>query len=89
MAGDIFKGANIDFPFSFKEDGVTCEKYEEGVGCTIYENRPDVCRIDKLAQVYEKECGMSKEQYYELSIVACNLLMDKLNIDQSFRIKTI
>lgn len=89
LAGEIFKGACIDFPYGFKEDGVTCEKYKEGVGCTIYETRPDVCRVDKLAKLYKREHGINKEEYYELSTIACNLLMDKLNIDQSLRIKNI
>ena len=87
LAGDIFKGAGVGFPYQFKEDGVTCEKYDEQAGCTIYEMRPDVCRVDKLAKLYKKECGMNKKQYYGLTIKACNMLMEKLNIDQSFRIK--
>lgn len=86
-AADIFTEFKVEFPYGYKEDGVTCEKYEDGVGCTVYAERPDACRTDKAAKFYKKEFGISKTKYNKLAAENCNMLMDQLNIDQSFRIK--
>jgi Fe-S-cluster containining protein len=84
MASKLLNG--FDFPYSFKENG-ECEKYDSKKGCTIYEDRPIECRIDSMSEIYEKELGMSAPEYYAMTIVNCNKMMNDLNIDKSFRIK--
>jgi Fe-S-cluster containining protein len=86
-AADLFKEFDIEFPFGYKEDGNTCEKFEEGIGCTVYNDRPDVCRTDIAAKFYKKEFGIKKNEFHKLASQQCNELMNELNIDQSFRIK--
>lgn len=41
--------------------------------CTVYETRPDICRVDAM---YEKKFSSfySKEEYYKLNMEGCRLL---------------
>lgn len=41
--------------------------------CTIYENRPDKCNIDKSYERFFKN-SMTLEEYYELNRKACDKL---------------
>ncbi|SDW42234.1 hypothetical protein SAMN05421781_1362 [Marinococcus luteus] len=55
------------------DDGTgTCIHLKENE-CTIYENRPLICRIDDM---YEKVFSnrLSKQEYYEQNIIACREL---------------
>lgn len=48
-------------------------KYLDGNLCSIYENRPIVCRIDDAFEVFFKD-RMTREEYYELNKKSCELL---------------
>lgn len=52
----------------------TC-KYFDKVSrlCSIYDNRPDICNIDKAYELYFKEI-YSVEKYYALNYAACKKL---------------
>lgn len=52
-------------------DGVC--KYLKGNVCSIYNERPLLCRVDESFKKYFKGF-MSKEEYYELNYKACNIL---------------
>ncbi len=84
MAAKILQG--VDFPYSFDENG-TCEKYHPKKGCTIYDDRPAECRVDVIGAVYEARLGIKEAEYYAMTAVQCNKLMDELGIKKSFRIK--
>lgn len=75
----------FDFPYAFREDG-SCEQYDEKIGCKVYESRPDVCRVDVMQKEYADRFNMPTDEYYRLTKNCCNELMDKLNIENSFRI---
>ena len=47
--------------------------------CSIYEQRPVKCNIDRMYHLFF-ESKMSKEQYYELNYVACAELKRRLEI---------
>jgi len=81
MAGAITQALNIDFPYDFDEDGC-CEKYDKDRGCTAYEERPDFCRTDKGQQ----KSGLSEEEYNKKAALACNTMIDILQIDESFKL---
>lgn len=55
-------------------DGIC--KYLVGNDCSIYENRPLLCRIDDSYDVFFSE-KMSKDIYYELNKKACKMLKNK------------
>ncbi|MGV3073743.1 YkgJ family cysteine cluster protein [Clostridium baratii] len=44
--------------------------------CTIYNNRPDICKIDKAYELYFKN-ELSKEEYYKLNYYSCIELQNK------------
>ncbi|MFI3214868.1 MAG: YkgJ family cysteine cluster protein [Eubacteriales bacterium] len=53
----------------------TCRYLQENL-CSIYENRPIICRVDECYEVYFKDI-VTLEQYYELNYEACKLLKNK------------
>lgn len=54
---------------------VGCSYLTEDNLCSIYNDRPDICRVDKMYEK-RKEVGMkvSKEDYYKLSKLFCEFL---------------
>lgn len=54
-------------------DGV-CKYLKENL-CSIYENRPLLCKIDACYEVFFKEL-MSKELYYQMNYEMCKKLGD-------------
>ena len=78
----IKPGDPLDFPHQFDETG-RCEKLGEDNKCTVYEDRPVICNLDKMLEIL----GIDKKQGYIENIKACNRLMDEDGIDESFRIK--
>lgn len=54
-------------------DGI-CKYLDEQTNlCTIYENRPLLCNVDKAYEVYFKDT-YSKEEYYKLNMRSCDYL---------------
>ena len=54
--------------------------------CRIYDNRPDICRVDKMYElVYYKE--FTKEEFYIGNANICNHLQRQYKMDKSFRVK--
>lgn len=54
-------------------DGI-CRYFDIGSKlCSIYENRPDKCNVDKMYDNYYKDI-LTKEAYYERNYEACRLL---------------
>lgn len=53
----------------------TC-KYLDGNKCSVYSERPLLCRIDECYEVFFKG-QYSKEEYYEMNYKACKELQNK------------
>lgn len=68
----------------FNNNGV-CIHLSEDNTCKIYENRPLVCRVDKMYKKYFFK-QMTKEDFYKENIKICNLLQEKFDIDTKYRI---
>ena len=71
---------NLDKTDVYREldrgDGVCM--YLDGNRCSIYENRPLLCRIDESYEVYFKDI-YSLEEYYELNYSVCEKLKKRRN----------
>ena len=52
-------------------DGVC--KYLDGNLCSIYDNRPDICNVDKAFELYFKDV-ISKDDYLKFNREACLIL---------------
>lgn len=73
----------IDFLEEYNQNGI-CKMLVNN-RCSIYENRPLLCRID---QAYEEIFStlMSKEDFFEQNAKACNELQERLGIDLKYRV---
>lgn len=50
-------------------------------GCAIYPLRPDVCRVEKMAEYFHRTTGRSIASHFEMAAQSCQELRDK---EQSF-----
>lgn len=66
---------NLDKSDIYKElhngDGICI--YLDGNVCSIYENRPLLCRVDESYEIYFKDM-MSLNEYYEANYEICSKL---------------
>jgi len=62
-------------------------KYFDSINhsCTIYNNRPQICRVDSM---YEAEYNkyFTKEEFYLENAIVCNHLQEEYKINKSFRV---
>lgn len=57
-------------------DGI-CKFFDEELSlCSIYQQRPLLCNVDKSYEMCFKR-SMSKEEYYQLNYEACRKLKEK------------
>ena len=70
------------FPHRWTSEGV-CEHLTEENKCAIYETRPLLCNVEKLAEILV----VDKKKFYQENILVCNKLMDIDNIPLQFRIE--
>jgi Fe-S-cluster containining protein len=72
----------LHFPYN-KDSSGKCEKLKDDNTCSVYENRPLVCNIEKTMEFY----GLSRDEFFQANIEVCNIIMDEDGVDLSFRIK--
>lgn len=69
------------FPLPVRPDG-SCSKLENNL-CTVYEARPDVCRIGYA----RARLGLSEDDYARLTAHICNRLQVADGMPESYRVK--
>ena len=74
---------NIDSLATDRGDGA-CGNLGENNECLIYEDRPDICRVDKFYKNFEDL--ITKKQFYIENTKACHYLIDKHKLDDSYKI---
>jgi len=79
---NIEKDNELYFPYKWDDTG-RCEMLTDDNRCSVYENRPLICNIDKLLSLID----IPKEQFYAMNIAACNTMMDEDNLPLKYRIK--
>mgnify|MGYP003646718261 CR=1 FL=1 len=52
--------------------------------CLIYEDRPDICRVDVMHKITNPE--LSKKEYFIKSTKACHEIIDLLKINIKYKI---
>uniref|UniRef100_A0A6M3M1G8 Putative zinc-or iron-chelating protein n=1 Tax=viral metagenome TaxID=1070528 RepID=A0A6M3M1G8_9ZZZZ len=70
------------FPYTWDSTG-RCKKLTKKNRCSVYDNRPLICNIDKLFELLD----MPKNDYYKLNIDICNTLMDEDKVPLKYRIR--
>jgi Fe-S-cluster containining protein len=69
-----------------KKDG-SCIYLNSNNQCDIYEDRPEFCNVKRTYKKSAKEgLNMSYKEYCKLNNKLCNIMIDKLNIDKSYKI---
>ena len=63
--------AKRDFPYQARADG-SCEKLDENNRCTVYDNRPLLCNINRLGE--QPDIPMTKEAWFDLNYKGCKIL---------------
>jgi Fe-S-cluster containining protein len=53
--------------------------------CSIYENRPVICRVDEMYDI-EYNKYFTKKDFYIQNAMVCNKLQDKYKLNDSFRV---
>ena len=69
------------FPHKVYKNG-KCSKLGKDNMCTIYEDRPIICNMEKMQEV----TGIPEDEFRAINIKGCNDLMDRKKIDKKFRI---
>lgn len=68
-----------------REDGA-CVNLSEDNTCKIYKTRPEICRVDVMANKNEKLLNIGKKDYFKISNCICNQWIKEDGIDKSFLI---
>lgn len=71
------------FPFSFDSKGA-CEHLKEDNSCGVYDQRPDICRVEKVWEKHHPD--LSREQYYRSAAMVCNSMMVQAGVDDRYLI---
>ena len=64
-----------------KKDG-SCRNLVGNI-CSIYETRPDICRVDSMLT---KKPGQTKKEYFIEQTKNCHILIDNYGLDSSYKI---
>lgn len=67
------KALGLDVEFPYKVTNGTCEMLAEDNTCKVYNDRPDICNIDKMIEL----CEMDKDQAYIATANECNRYMEQ------------
>lgn len=83
---DLFTDAGIRaalqaFPYKTDEYGA-CEKLVDN-RCSVYNERPYLCRVDEMAEVH----NIDKDEWYRVSARACNFMILEAGLPDSYLIK--
>lgn len=78
-----FVKAFKDFPYKADETGA-CEKLDKDGNCTVYENRPPVCRIPWMFKEFYKPDGVTRKEYYLAEAKKCNELIREHGLDEKY-----
>lgn len=82
----VFYKAAQEFPYSWDESGC-CEMLENNL-CSVYEDRPLLCNVKKISELYSQDTGVPVQDLYSLNARVCNSLISAANLDESFMIDT-
>jgi uncharacterized protein len=71
----------IHYQYRYDETG-RCEKLTDDNLCSVYENRPLICDVDRLMALQK----LTKDLYYAVNIQACNDMMEEDDLPLKYRI---
>lgn len=78
-------GPTRTFGWPLNNEGTACLFLQSDNRCSIYADRPDICRIDIAAE----QSGAPLEVYFEACAEACAALQDMEGLDAKFRVRLL
>lgn len=64
----------------------TCKYFDiDNNSCTIYDDRPDICRVDKMFDIHFNQY-FTREEFYMKNAEVCNAMQLAYKMDKSFRV---
>ena len=54
--------------------------------CMVYDNRPDICSVDRMFEI-EYNKYFTREEFYIENAKVCNNLQEKYRINENYRVK--
>lgn len=73
MCGECCRNLNKSSLYADLDMGDGVCRYLNGNKCSIYDNRPLLCRIDESYEAFFKDV-ITIDEYYSLNYEACNIL---------------
>ena len=70
----------LHFPYQIDESG-KCEMLDDDNKCKVYENRPMICNIDSIKELFD----FPEKEFYELNAKFCNQFMAEDGIPEELR----
>jgi uncharacterized protein len=77
---------HIEFLKEYDRGDGCCKYLSDENRCTIYDDRPLLCNIER-AYEHIFAANMTLKEYYLLNARSCNELQEIHNIDKSFRLR--
>ena len=74
--GECCRHLNMSRLYDELNDGTGKCKYLSGNLCSIYDNRPLLCRVDECYDLFFSD-KMTREEYYELNYIWCGRLREE------------
>ena len=68
------------FPYKTDSAGV-CEKLVDNK-CSVYNDRPLLCNVKQLGEAMR----VNQTEWFKANAMACNRIIDSLNLDSSYKI---
>lgn len=80
QANYVMRMAVKTFPFKTDASGA-CEKLVDGK-CSVYEERPLLCNVKELGEAMR----VNQAEWFKANALACNRIIDLLNLDPMYKI---
>ncbi len=85
MSGNIEALKKLGFPHGVKNDGKTCEMFNEKTRlCTVYNSRPDICNVDKTFYSIHSKTGKTKKEVFLNESKICNSFIREAGLDEKY-----
>jgi hypothetical protein len=79
--------SNIEELKAFDLGNGVCKYFDNKTNnCLIYENRPDICRVEKMFDMKYHQY-FTKKEFYLKNAEVCNQLQEIANLDKSYNVK--
>lgn len=78
---DKFK--ELNFPYKVNEKG-WCEMLDENNKCKVYNNRPDICSVEKTFYNFIEKQGITQKEAYLQQTKFCNKYIKEDKLDKKY-----